>query len=168
MTIDVLTKPTKISNLNDLTLEEAQVFTKKHSYQPHNSWTTATLYKTYREGQYGKKGGEPRCWGECSHTDRITHWYQCDRPGKTRLLDGSTWCGIHSPEAVAKRDQRTKDRHHQAYLKLQAKSERWRKEAVQNQVFPALLDALQQIAEGHNAPRELAREALSKWPYPKG
>lgn len=167
MTNDTLVNT--LAKSNELTLEEASAFTNKHASKDRSLWGRPSLQisvaKVFREGE---REGEPRCWGECSRHDRITHWYQCDKPGKTRLADGSTWCGIHSPEGVAKRDQRSKNRRQQAYQKLQARSERWRKESVQNIVFPAFLEALRQIAEGYNDPRTLAREALSKWPYPLG
>jgi hypothetical protein len=156
-----------IADLNDLTLEEAEAFTSKHAYKPplRTSFASSALSKTFSPGQWGKKGGEPRCYGECSHHDRITTWYQCDKPGKVRLCDGSTWCGIHSPEAVYKREQRTIARRQSSYDHLRAKAERWQREAVQNIVFPAFLEALEAIAEGHNDPRALARETLLKWPY---
>ena len=61
------------------------------------------------------------------------------------------WCGIHHPPAVEARKK--------------ARDEKWdlrwgRQQAVAGQ-RDAALDAIRQIAAGHNAPRELARTVLA-------
>jgi hypothetical protein len=107
-----------------------------------------------------------RCWGETAERGRITRWHQCGKPAKVTLADGSTWCGVHSPQAVERRKEQARKRDAENDAASRRRMAQWRFEAKRNSDFPKLLDALRQIARGHNDPRTLAAEVLADWPEP--
>jgi hypothetical protein len=82
----------------------------------------------------------------------------CRNKAKHDIVNGvATRCGIHSSAAKEKRK-----------AKRQETSEKWRRkfdEEIQVQkARKAAIDAIKQIAAGHNNPRELVNEVVAMFP----
>lgn len=128
-------------------LAKAQAFTAAHRcakhHNPHELMT------------WGESFGKPRCQGLSKGGSMRGGYSQCTNPGKVTLADGSTWCGVHSPDAV------------EARRVVLAKREADRQEARRLSRRRALdanpyVQALLVIAHGDNDPRATARQALDK------
>jgi hypothetical protein len=140
-------------------LEAAKAFTAKHKHTPGGvSGGFSPIINWYTP-----KNGQPQCWCGVSTYDRITRFYQCTNVGKTKLADGSTWCGSHTPAAFKRRADAQAERDRVSREKWDAKTRAWRENQRRDQSFPGFLDALRQIEAGHNDPRALAREVLAKY-----
>ena len=84
--------------------------------------------------------------------------HRCRNKAKHDTINGvATRCGIHSSAAVEKRK-----------AKRQESEAKWRREFDEkNQIQKAreaAIDAIKQIAAGHNNPRELANEVVAMFP----
>lgn len=78
-------------------LAAARAFTAEHVSNRRQ------LTITFGSPDYVKSWGKPRC--ACKLWDTFPD-RQCDRVGKVTLADGTTWCGIHEPAAIARRRAR--------------------------------------------------------------
>ena len=82
----------------------------------------------------------------------------CGKKAKHDIVNGvATRCGIHSLAAAKKRE-----------AKRQEAEAKWRREfdekiQIRN-ARKAAIDAIKQIAAGHNNPRELANEVVAMFP----
>lgn len=106
--------------------------------------------------RYGLWSGDPtgrapnfnNCCARVSNRERFTRFFQCER--KRGFGPDEAYCKQHSPEAQANRN---------------AKSDASYKEKRRNQRIewyaPRFLNALQQIADGHNDPRTLAKDIIA-------
>jgi len=79
--------------------------------------------------------------------------YPCGRKGKL-AEDGKFYCGVHSPDAVQKR-QAKRDA---SYAALRTK---WEAEARHRRFAAAAEAAIREIAAGHNDPHGLAAKTLA-------
>ena len=82
----------------------------------------------------------------------------CGKKAKHDIVNGvATRCGIHSLEAKEKRE-----------AKRQEASEKWRRELYEEiqvqKARKAAIDAIKQIAAGHNNPMGLANEVVAMFP----
>ena len=78
---------------------------------------------------------------------------QCSKPAAVER-DGRMYCKVHDPEAIkARRDA--------SYAKWKAENAR---QFSQKQFERAAVDAIQQIANGHNDPRALAQSIMATKP----
>lgn len=105
---------------------------------------------------YGQWAGNPsgvspdykRCCEEVRSPDRWGHYHQCAKPRGHG--PNEAYCKQHDPVAVAARKKASRERG----------DREWQKRRVE--IYGArFLAALQQIADGHNDPRTLARETIS-------
>ena len=105
--------------------------------------------KDHYEKAYGRYNGPPDYARCCVSVAGHGEWYsrQCAR--KNGHGPDGAYCKQHDPAAVAKREER-------AHAKRQIEWERRRKEIL----GPRWFKVLKQIADGHNAPRSLAQEAI--------
>jgi hypothetical protein len=71
-------------------LNAARSFTVFNRF--HTDGRSPYAHEPYPVFHFGKRTGQPRCWGQ------IGSWQQCRYPGKVKLADGSTWCGVHAPK----------------------------------------------------------------------
>lgn len=127
---------------------------------------SAPYYATIGEGlnqhqienkMYRGKLTDPRC-AQCV-PDRSTNWpiyQQCEKVGKVQTEDGYWWCNSHSPEACAKRKAKRAESDAKWLADFQA---RVRGPAQ----MAAMRKALEEIRDGHNDPRTLAKEVLDKF-----
>jgi hypothetical protein len=142
-------------------LEAAKAFTAEHKHEPGG--VTSGGFSPIINW-YAPKNGQPRCWCVVSADERgWTRFYQCTNVGKTKLADGSTWCGSHTPAAFKRRADAQAERDRERREKWDAKHRAWPERQRRDQSFPGFLDALRQIEAGHNGPRALAREVLAKY-----
>jgi hypothetical protein len=109
---------------------------------------------------YGMWAGNPkgmrpdysRCCKEVIDTStRWTRWHQCGR--KNGHGPEGAYCKQHSPDVEAARNKATQERQHQAFL------EESRKQFL-GYGGKFLIVALKAIEDGHNDPRQLAKETL--------
>lgn len=114
-----------------------------------NVWTPRDQWR----GKFDPKYCAQSVWPANGHSS-----HQCRREGKYEY-GGHLWCGIHHPPTVhVKRAARTRGweeeqrRKDAAYAAAEARSK----------LRDAALDALRQIAAGHNDPRGLALEVFGK------
>ncbi len=142
-------------------LEAAQAFTSKHKHKPGGARTGGFSPII---NWHTPKNGQPQCWcGTTSYSGSWPSYSQCSNVGKTKLADGSTWCGSHTPDAFKRRAAAQAERDRASREKWDAKHRAWKENQRRDQSFPGLLDALRQIEAGHNDPRALAREVLAKY-----
>ena len=80
-------------------------------------------------------------------SSRWPHYYQCSR--KNGHGPDGAYCKQHVPDVVAKRDEERRERELARYRKQQME---W--------AGPRWFNVLKQIADGHNDPRSLAKEAI--------
>lgn len=112
-----------------------------HLYRPL-SWQESLGYKV----SLTLRNGKPRCRASVPEPRVGSH--QCNKPGVVEV-DGAWLCKVHDPKAQAERQR--------------VQSEKWEAESRKRRLEyrgPLFARALQQIADGHNDPRELARQAL--------
>ncbi len=96
-----------------------------------------------------------------------TGYHQCGKAASIQDEDGYWWCGVHSPLAVAKRKAKSNERY-EAHKAKWADADRKRAEADKLLTnAPRYIEALRQIAAGHNDPRALAIETLGELLEPK-
>lgn len=123
----------------------------------------------------GKEPWQPapgKCRGQCSKSEgNHTDFWQCPRPIKVErevLHHGEPvtmgYCGQHDPVKVAERHAK---RDAQYRAKWAAREARWNAEARKEEMGEAAVDALRQIAAGHNDARGLAQEVLARFPEPE-
>lgn len=135
------------------------------------NWNAISVYEGRFIGGNLVEAFKPKpgqCRGECSYTDRITHFYPCSHKAKVRrnveMRDGSVrelgFCGIHDPEAILRKAAK---RHAESQSKYQEMLNKWAEEKRVRDSRPDYIAALRVIADGHNDPRSLAAEILSKW-----
>lgn len=119
-----------------------------HLYRPRD-WQESIGYRVSTT----LRNGKPQCRASV-HRLRCGS-QQCAKPGHVEI-DGVWLCRTHDPAAIAERDR--------------AASERWQAKHEQrmrpHRMQAAFREALQQIADGHNDPRALARAALDAWTTP--
>src|SRR5208283_3667959 len=106
--------------------------------------------------------GPPKPWGRIDRYGRPTccksvwrgwSYNYCDNAGK-KASDGRYLCGIHSPEADARRADRGKAKR----AEWDAKLDRDRR---QHAFEAATIGAIRKIGAGHHDPRALANEVLA-------
>lgn len=138
-------------------LETARAFTKQWAAPERGTLgRTRSLICTWAE----REPKPERCWAH----DSSPHGFQCGKPGKTKLADGSTWCGHHNPAARARNDARkaaTRAKWDARWGALQEATERQNRRRLAD---AAAWGAIRQIADGHNDPRSLAQEVLAMLP----
>lgn len=142
----------------------AEAFTAKHGHRPQSLAGTPQGQRLRVAPDHWDNAGKPVCQG--STEDRGWGFYrthQCLKTGKTTLADGSTWCGIHSPDGVAKREAARTKRNADRSAKWDAEKAAWKAERDRNAAFPLFLAALREIADGANDARAVAREALASY-----
>ncbi len=104
-----------------------------------------------KNNPFMKDGKTPRCQ-ESSVPDRGTNWpsfHQCMRAANAK---SPGWCKQHSPEEVARLAKMQDDKYNAD----------WKRRRIE--LYGShFLQVLQRIAEGHNDPRRLAREALDEF-----
>lgn len=141
-------------------LEAAKAFTKEHGFTANRYSRGVAPTITFGPDDSPTRG-KPRCFhrGFANYDTS-----QCTHVGKVTLADGSTWCGTHAPAAVARR-KAAKD------AKAKARMDRWEagqrlaeRSALIKAAGKAAIEALRQIADGHNDPRALAAEVLAMLP----
>lgn len=132
-----------------LTLEEAKAFTQKNGIDGSRT-------RPLR----GSRTDKPLCFGS-SHMAGMVRHYRCDKVGKVTLADGSCWCGIHSPDAVARRAEARAKKSAEADAKNAASFAAYKRRIAREKAFPILLSTLEAIRDGHNDPRTAAAEALA-------
>lgn len=115
--------------------------------------------------KFAKQEGSPeRCRSAVHDEGRWPSYHQCTRKPKVfRCIDGIEYgfCGIHDPDAVAKKDNAKREQWRLESL------ERERKENLRKQnvvAMEACKAAIQKIADGHNDPMTLAKETLLLFP----
>lgn len=112
-----------------------------------------------------KAKGRPECCRAAVREDSIwPRYHQCTRKPKVfREIDGTSYgfCGVHDPEAVEAKNKKLNDQAKLQYQESVRKEEY--KKALQVATAASKV-ALQQIADGHNSPRELAIETLKLFP----
>ena len=117
------------------------------------------IYKPYTgvgSGQSRNPLDPKRCHVGVWSRERWSTYAQCSRKGAyDAVIDGKPVkvCAIHRPDAVAEREAAKQARY-------DAEQRKW---ARQHKRPTEYRDALRSIANGHNDPRSLAREALEKW-----
>lgn len=132
-------------------------------FKPHRTVFRDPIFKT---GPTREHEGKCICvamiFGEQSHTT------QCWSAGKVQDAGGNWWCNIHSPEGDAKRQAAKDERDRQERMKWAARAARHEEAAAQRALADRALEAIRQIAAGHNDPRSLAEEVLASGPpHPK-
>lgn len=132
--------------------EAAEAFTKAHGRQHHDGPYLATIH--WLEGDPLRC--QARTWSVNSFLPS-----QCDKTGKVALADGSTWCGIHSPAAVDRRQAAKDERRRIERARWEARQRTTGEETRRRAAHPVLVLALREIAAGHNDPRTRALEALA-------
>ncbi len=105
----------------------------------------------YRANDHDRKFDPACCKAGFWSNERWSRYSQCSRKP---VIDG--WCKQHSPEAEEARERQRKER-------ADAEQRKWDRAFSRPRDYET---ALQQIADGHNDPRTLAREALEKWRTP--
>lgn len=99
----------------------------------------------------GPKVDFERCRVEC-YNSVSRDFYQCARK-KAVEVDGIGYCTQHSPQKAAERK-----------AAVFARDEERRRKAERQWTRPAeYREALRAIANGHNDPRQIARDTLAKW-----
>lgn len=99
-----------------------------------------------------------RCEGSKYYqVGRFGEHRQCESKGKHEW-QGHRFCSIHHPPTVeAKKQARTDEWERERA----AQAARWRKADAERKQKDAALEAIKQIAAGHNDPRALAQEVLA-------
>ena len=144
----------------ELTLEEAQAFTKTHGYKQgaDGRWWRGDPLRTETPD------GSPRCWHAGTTYGGANR--QCHMKAKTTLADGSTWCGNHDPAAK----QRVVDRRNEkARIRRQRSAHRDKlveEEARKRRAYDTLAAALVAIRDGDNDARGTAARALQEIGHP--
>jgi hypothetical protein len=136
----------------------AEVFTKREAWTPHWSYQEVALRRDYHGGDQ-----KPRCRASVAEGGRSVMFHQCSKAGKVQLADGSWWCAAHSPVALKARKDVSDAKMAAFMARIDANTASQRARANMERAFPTLVDALNQIAAGHNDPRSLAREALGEF-----
>lgn len=134
----------------------AEAFTSSHGFTKGRYGAPWSAKITWGPDDMPSKG-KPQCrckiWGTWDYG-------QCTKVGKVTLADGSTWCGIHAPAAVAKRDAAKAARQAEYRRQSAASSAAWKEQKSRAVAFPLMLAALRAIRDGDNDPRVTARAAL--------
>lgn len=147
--------------MTELTKEQAEAFTREWVYRPHNSLRAP---RTALINWHSPHKGQPCCQAQTTDTSlRFTQFSQCTNRGKITLADGSTWCGSHSPEAVAKRQAKAVERDAKYKAEAEARLAAWRADRTRREEHPRFLEALLAIARGHNDACGLAREVVANY-----
>lgn len=123
----------------------------------------------YRSRIYNEPHDPKQCCASVSETNGWGH-YQClKKPSIWRdvLHNGKPvnlgYCGTHDPVKVAARAAKRNAEDRQRRAEEQA---RWAMELRNRKLGEAAIVALEQIAAGHNDPRQLAHETLERFPTP--
>ena len=136
----------------------AKAFTEREGHKPWRARLQPERSSVIRFHSPHK--GKPQCQGSTLETgSNFTRRHQCGNVGKVALADGSTWCGIHEPAAVAKRKAKSD-------AASKARQDQWSaqwKAQMRARAAPALAEALRKIADGDNDARETARLALEAY-----
>lgn len=104
-----------------------------------------------------------RCEGEIYFTvGRFGEFRQCESKGKFEYA-GHRFCGRHHPPVVDAKEQARSDE--RARQRAAAAAKYQREQATEKQK-DAALEAIKQIAAGHNDPQALSREVLAMHPHP--
>lgn len=136
-----------------LVTENQTLFTPKMSRYDH------VLERTIRFGtpESNKQYGKPRC---CQAVRGSFSLKQCPNVGKFKDAEGYDWCGHHTKEAFAKKAAARKARHDKWHADFDAKWNRSKRIQAANE---ALMQAMRDIAAGHNDARQLATDVLKEY-----
>lgn len=137
----------------------AAAFTKDHKHRPLHYKRSFDETQTHRNGKH-------YCWDSGSYE----RWgaSRCGVPAKTQLADGSWWCHVHEPAAYAKRKATQQAKWAASQAVYDARMAADKKRRAELAAYPLLVEALRQIANGHNDPRSLAVEILGDQLNPDG
>ena len=91
---------------------------------------------------------------------RIWNGFNRHRCGNKAKVDG-LWCKIHDPVAIEKKNQERKAKWDREW---EAKQKQWAFESDLKKFRSICVDAIRNIAAGHNDARGLAQEILAKEP----
>lgn len=141
---------------NDLNVEEAAAFKASHAH-----WTKTWSGDTPTPAEPLMEDGKCRCLGSISGGSGSFSTYQCERRASVTLSDGSTWCGVHSPLGIENRNAAVARRAEKDRARWRAESAMRDRAAKERAGVPALVAALEAIANGANDSREIARVALA-------
>jgi hypothetical protein len=121
--------------------------------------------KPIRKLTYGAKEGQPRCCGKTyEHGSNFTWTHQCDKAARITLPNGWTFCGVHEPAAVIKRNAASAAKSAARLSQWDREAAARKLEAARKAAYPQLVAALREIAAGHNDPRTLAADLLATLP----
>ncbi len=138
--------------------EKAEAFTQEHGHKKDGmgpSWSATINWHSTNKGK-------PQCRAGVRDPGPWPRWGQCVNVGKVQLEDGSTWCGMHAPEAVARRKAKS-DAHDAAQRAEWARKIKARTDAAHAaRAYPLLRAALEAIRDGDNDARGTARAALEE------
>lgn len=128
-------------------------------FEPKHSRYGRVLERTIKFGtpEGNKQYGKPRCCQAVSGSFTLA---QCTNVGKFKDEDGYDWCGHHTKEAFAKKAAAKKARRDKWRADFDAKWNRSRRISAANE---ALLQAMRDIAAGHNDARQLAIDTMKEY-----
>lgn len=132
-------------------LEAAKAFTNDNKHRPYHFH--APLNIDWRDHK-----GRLQCCASGPY-DRSGRG-RCGNNAKVTTADGYHWCHIHSPEGVDRRDRAQADKYTAERAKAQAVADAMSERKFRADNFPALEQALKDIAAGHNDAMALARATL--------
>jgi hypothetical protein len=137
-----------------LVSETQTVFTKKMSRYGHE------LERTIRFGtpESNKQYGKPRCCQ--AMRGNFGSLKQCPNVGKSTDEAGYSWCGHHTKESFEKKAAAKKERNRKWHADFDAKWNRSKRIQAAN---TALLQAMREIAAGHNDARSLATDVMKEY-----
>ncbi len=117
--------------------------------------------------RYSNKPGDPKFCRASVYDRESGGWFrthQCTRkPTCARVVEGKEYgfCGTHDPEAV---EARSKAHHEQWRRETEARNREYDREKQTRAAMDACKAAIEQIAAGHNDPRQIAAEMLAMFP----
>ncbi len=125
------------------------VFTTRWYNEPHDpAQCCVSVHEGGRGVGFYQCSKKPTIWRDVLHKGKLAHL---------------GYCGTHDPVKVAarraKRDAAHKD-------KFAEENARWAEQRRKRDLGEAAILALEQIAAGHNDPRQLAHETLERFPTP--
>lgn len=132
--------------------KEQRLFTR-------NRQGPAKLEPTITQHWKPKQQGQPRCHMSVYSSQAFGH-VQCHAVGKVQDEDGYWWCGNHSAEFFDKKAAKRKAYWDGKKAEWNARDERHDRN---KRTLEALVQAMRDIAAGHNDACALAREVLEAY-----